>query len=309
MQLSLVTPSLNRVSMVRRAIESVGKRCGEQVQHLIIDGGSEDGSLELFRQYPHLEVVVEPDRNVYDAFNKGVKRARGEIVGILNSDDYLAQGAIDAVLTAFSEDPSLEWFSAGAGFFAAEGDPCRDRLFEYLHPELLAMNPAALVRYPGLVNARFFRRSWILEHVGDFDVEYPVVADRDWLIRAALARPRQRVCPRVLYHYGVHARSISHRRGGVGATILSENLRCAAQRWQEAGDEVSRRAYRFWWAWSAMLWIASSIRNRSLKFSEFVPLPSVRGSLGAAGALPGQVLRHWSERRLKLPDRSSGGRA
>ena len=78
MDVTIVTPSLNRRQYIRGALDSLAGQ-GEDIEHIIVDGGSSDGTIDMVRQdYPQSILIVEKDRNLYDAINKGVLRASGE---------------------------------------------------------------------------------------------------------------------------------------------------------------------------------------------------------------------------------------
>jgi cellulose synthase/poly-beta-1,6-N-acetylglucosamine synthase-like glycosyltransferase len=94
--ISIITASLNRAPMLAQAIESVERQGFDDYEHIIVDGCSTDGTTDLLAQHPRLKVIREPDRNVYDALNKGLRAATGSIVVLLNSDDLLAPGALAA---------------------------------------------------------------------------------------------------------------------------------------------------------------------------------------------------------------------
>ena len=94
MRFTIITPCLNREKFIAEAIESVLAQRYHDIEHWIIDGGSTDKTLEIVRSYPHLRVLSEPDRGVYDAFNKGLDRATGDAVIFLNSDDLLTPGTL-----------------------------------------------------------------------------------------------------------------------------------------------------------------------------------------------------------------------
>ena len=97
MRLSVITVTFNSAATLAGAIESVSQQRDVDVEHIIVDGGSIDGTMEVVRSYPHIrKKVSEPDRGIYDAMNKGIAMSTGEIIGILNSDDYYAD---DRVLT------------------------------------------------------------------------------------------------------------------------------------------------------------------------------------------------------------------
>ncbi|HYB41945.1 MAG TPA: glycosyltransferase family 2 protein [Candidatus Methylomirabilis sp.] len=107
-RISIVTPSFNQVRYVAETIESVMAQGYPDLEHIVVDGASTDGSVEILARYPHLRVVSEPDRGHADALNKGFRLATGQILGFLNSDDTLMPGALHRV--------------------AREIDPARDRL-------------------------------------------------------------------------------------------------------------------------------------------------------------------------------------
>ena len=86
--ITTITPSLNRAKFIDEAIKSVLNQDYPHVEHIIIDGGSTDGTLDVLALYPNLKVISEPDQGIYDAINKGIRMAKGDIIGILNSDDY-----------------------------------------------------------------------------------------------------------------------------------------------------------------------------------------------------------------------------
>lgn len=94
---SVVTPSYNSSRFIRETIESVLLQKYPAIEHIVIDGGSTDGTLDILREYSHLTWISEPDRGQSDALNKGFRQAKGEIIGWLNADDTYEP---DAVFTA-----------------------------------------------------------------------------------------------------------------------------------------------------------------------------------------------------------------
>ena len=82
-----------------------------------MDGGSTDGTLEVLRRYPHLNVTSEKDRGLYDALNKAIRRARGEVVGHINSDDLYEPRVFGAVMRAFADHPEADAVVGGALMF------------------------------------------------------------------------------------------------------------------------------------------------------------------------------------------------
>jgi glycosyltransferase involved in cell wall biosynthesis len=106
-KISVVTPSFNSIHTIRDTIESVRSQDYQNWEHIVIDGGSTDGTVDLLKKYPHLIWVSEKDEGHYHAMNKGILRATGDIVYILNADDCVRPGVLAAVGEAFQQHP--EW--------------------------------------------------------------------------------------------------------------------------------------------------------------------------------------------------------
>jgi glycosyltransferase involved in cell wall biosynthesis len=203
MRISIVTPTLNRARFLPAAFASVAAQEYPEVEHFVVDGMSTDGTVELLAQHPALRVIREPDSGLWDALNKGIRAATGEIVGHLNSDDEYAPGTFRAVAEAFA-DPRVEAVSGGAEILEA-GGKVRHRFVQLREIELTFENVTMGALIP---NARFFRRSFY-ERVGLYDPRYRVAADREFLFRAVLAQPCARTVGQIFYRYGFHEDSLT----------------------------------------------------------------------------------------------------
>jgi len=106
--ISVITPSFNSIHTIRNTIESVRSQDYPHWEHIVIDGGSKDGTVELLKEYPHLIWVSEKDEGHYHAMNKGILRATGEIINILNTDDCFRPGTLRAVGEAFLLHPQWD---------------------------------------------------------------------------------------------------------------------------------------------------------------------------------------------------------
>jgi glycosyltransferase involved in cell wall biosynthesis len=111
--ISVVTPSFNQVSFIGEAMESVRRQTGQICEHLVIDGMSTDGTVDLLRGQPqntgqNVFWISERDSGQSEALNKGFRRANGEIIGWLNSDDRYRANCFDHVVQAFKDNPDID---------------------------------------------------------------------------------------------------------------------------------------------------------------------------------------------------------
>lgn len=105
-KISIITITYNSEKTLEQTIKSVVDQGYANLEYIIIDGGSKDGTLDIVNKYrDKIAVVVsEKDNGISDAFNKGIKRATGDVIGIINSDDLLAEGALKALSEAFDDN-------------------------------------------------------------------------------------------------------------------------------------------------------------------------------------------------------------
>jgi glycosyltransferase involved in cell wall biosynthesis len=212
MKISIITASLNRKDFIGAAIESVLAQNYPDFEHWIIDGGSSDGTVGFLRKYPHVKVISEPDRGVYDAWNKGIDRATGDFISILNSDDAYAAGAFESCARIVAGSPSAQVVSGGSQIYRKGHRGNEVVMHCYRDPRRYRLClENATVGLP-MINSRFFRRS-LFDEIGRFDLAYPVASDRDFLIRASLAGIKDICSSEVYYRYLWHAGSLTMNAG------------------------------------------------------------------------------------------------
>ena len=149
MKISVVTVAMNAAETIAETIDSVNSQTHTEREHLVIDGGSTDGTLDIIRarEADLTEWLSEPDRGIYDAMNKGIGRASGDVVGLLNADDvYADDDVLSSVARVFS-DPTVE---------ASYGDLV---YVERSNPERVVRYWRSTVYRPGL-----FERGWMPAH-------------------------------------------------------------------------------------------------------------------------------------------------
>jgi glycosyltransferase involved in cell wall biosynthesis len=120
-KISVVTPSFNSIHTIRATIASVAQQDYPHVEHIVVDGGSTDGTIEVLRSSASLIWVSEKDDGHYHAMDKGTRMASGEVVAILNSDDCYRPGVLSAVAAAFAKHPDWDGLFGDVVFVDGEG--------------------------------------------------------------------------------------------------------------------------------------------------------------------------------------------
>ena len=109
MKVSIITATFQSARTLRDTIDTVRRQTWPEIEHIIVDGGSTDDTLSIVREYAHLNIVIsEPDRGIYDAMNKGIGLSDGEVIGILNSDDFYADERVIADIVERFMDPDVD---------------------------------------------------------------------------------------------------------------------------------------------------------------------------------------------------------
>lgn len=214
MKISVITASLNRKEFIRAAIESVLAQKFSDFEHWVIDGGSTDGTLNLLREYPHLRVVSGPDNGVYDAWNKGIDLATGDLIAFLNSDDVYPEGVFKANADLFTKSSAALVVSGGAEIFQRLESGKEVQMHRYNDPRRYRLFLRNVTLGLPIINARFFRRT-VFQQIGLFDLHYPLASDRDFLIRCALAGVNDVCSPQIFYRYRWHAGSLTMNAGNL----------------------------------------------------------------------------------------------
>jgi glycosyltransferase involved in cell wall biosynthesis len=176
---SIITPSFNQAAFIERTIASVEGQDYPNVEHIVFDGGSSDGTIEILKKHPHLDWLSEPDDGQSSAINKGFKKANGEIIGWLNSDDVYYPGAIREAVEYLQAHP--ETALVYSDFMEIEADD-RERARVWTVPFDLErmLNQGNLIPQP----STFFRRE-VFDRVGYLNPDYRYAMDYDYWIRIA----------------------------------------------------------------------------------------------------------------------------
>lgn len=180
MKISVVTAVWNRAATVGGAIDSVAAQTHPHVEHLVIDGGSTDGTLAEVeaRRSPGMVVVSEPDRGIYDALNKGLAASTGEVVGLLHSDDFFAHAQVIERIAAAFADPAIDAVYGDLDYVSAS-----DTTKVIRHWRAGPATPARLRRGWMPPHPTLFVRRRVFETHGAYDTRYRIAADYDAVLR------------------------------------------------------------------------------------------------------------------------------
>jgi glycosyltransferase involved in cell wall biosynthesis len=187
--ISIVTPCLNAAGTIEEAVESVRTQGYPHLEHIVVDGGSSDGTLEVLKRL-RVRYVSEPDDGRVEAANKGVALTSGEAVGWLNADDRYEPGALLAVGRAFARDPGAVWVTGYCRIIDGDGHEIRKPITAYKNLLLRRWSyPLYLTQNFVSDPATFVRRD-TLEEAGPLDARYRISHDYDlWLRVGRRHRP------------------------------------------------------------------------------------------------------------------------
>lgn len=192
LRISLVTPSLDQARFLERTIESVLSQRGPfELEYLVCDGGSTDGSVEILRRYQgRLLARVEPDAGQADAVNKGLRAATGDVLGWLNSDDVLRPGALARVAEVFLARPDVQWLHGSCDIIDAEDRPIRAAIRRYKDWRCRHHSFRSLLLENYISQMTVFWRRSAMERAGLLDATLHYTFDYDlWLRLSRLGPP------------------------------------------------------------------------------------------------------------------------
>ena len=192
MPVSIITVCYNSEKTIAQTIGSVLDQTYHDIEYIIVDGNSTDNTMKIVETYREkfagrLKVVSEPDRGIYDAMNKGIRMASGELIGILNSDDYYEKNAVEIMVNAMTEDRYQILYG-------------EMRTWRNGKEESVGLLTHTFLRDRMIYHPACFVTRAVYRDLGGFDLRYPSVADYDFMLRMAEKREVKFYPVYQLYH-------------------------------------------------------------------------------------------------------------
>lgn len=200
MRFSIITPSFNGEATIRETIESVVKQNYPYLEHIVVDGGSKDGTLQILKEYPHLKWTSEKDEGHYHAMNKGIQRATGDVVAILNADDCYREGALQKIAQAFQKHPDWDGLFTDIVYVDKDGEVIFSRKEACFDYDVLRFGSVCYVIHPTL----FLKKS-VYDRLGGYKhKEFLNCCDVELILRLGQAGCRIGHIPEFLVNYRFH---------------------------------------------------------------------------------------------------------
>ncbi len=189
MKISLITVSFNSAATIATAMESVLRQKGVDYEYIVVDGASRDNTLEVIRAYEpkfagRMTWISEPDRGMYDAINKGIRRATGDVIGILNTDDVLSSDDVFAQVAA-AFDAEVDAVYANIRFLKGDAQDLSalralptKRFYSSKHWQPWKLQWGYMPPHPSL----YIRKEFFAQ-LGGYALDYKIAADYELIVR------------------------------------------------------------------------------------------------------------------------------
>lgn len=180
MKISIITAVYNRERTIGAAIRSVAAQTHDDIEHIVIDGASQDRTCDIVKACagPLVTLVSEPDTGIYDAINKGIQGTSGEIIGLLHSDDRFAHDDVLSEVSTCFEDSRIDAVYADAAFFSEKAP---DRLIRRYNSGRFSPAEIAMGWMPA--HTTLFLRRQVFHRFGLYRTDYKIAADFEFIAR------------------------------------------------------------------------------------------------------------------------------
>ena len=176
---SVVTPVLNGEMYIEETLNSIGSQTYRNIEHIVVDGGSTDNTISLLNKYPHIRLLEGPDQGMYDAINKGLEIASGELMAYLNCDDLYYPDTIQKAADFFVKNPEVDMIYGDLDLI----DNYSRFVARYRSPDFNLIKFASIGW--SLSQPTFFWRRRVCDLVGKYNHNLKILGDYEFFIRVA----------------------------------------------------------------------------------------------------------------------------
>jgi glycosyltransferase involved in cell wall biosynthesis len=178
-KISIITPTFNSNATVQDTLESVLNQTYKEIEHIIIDGASKDNTLEIVKRFPHVsKFISEPDKGIYDAMNKGIDLAKGDLIGILNSDDIFIDNEIISKIVHEFKTRNIDALYGNISYFSTEKPSTIARYWQSKPYYSTFFDDGNVPPHPAL----FVKKS-VYNAIGKYKIHYKIAADYEFMLR------------------------------------------------------------------------------------------------------------------------------
>ncbi|WP_084268025.1 glycosyltransferase family 2 protein [Azohydromonas lata] len=229
---SIITAVYNAAPTLEATLRSIAAQLGSDVEYIVIDGGSSDGSVDLIKQYSSSLAywTSEPDKGIYNAWNKGLKRAKGQYIGFIGADDTVNDNYLSAYRKAVLDAPDVEYWSSRVQFAS--------------QPPRLIGRPwkwSEFQRYMAVAHVGSMHKRSLFERYGHYDESFRITADYEFLLRPGAS----------LRAGFIDAITVTMGAGGTSTQNALKALRETRRAKLMTGARLPAAAHMdYWWAYS-----------------------------------------------------------
>lgn len=238
---TIITVVFNNVSTLEQTIKSVINQSYKNIEYIIIDGGSTDGSVDLIKKHESQISywISEPDNGIYYAMNKGLSIATGNLIGILSSDDWYENTSLEKVVNYYEFNPEVDVIHGLLRFISVNDKPdsVAGHYYSFLNK--------GMIEHPTC-----FIKKNLYEKVGYYDVSYKSAADYEWMLRAIKQEAKFLFIPELLTNF---------RRGGISGSYIgaSEELLI-----KKRFGIISNFKFIFWKIFIYLIFLKQKLSNK-----------------------------------------------
>lgn len=211
MKISIITATFNSQKNISDCLQSVAGQTYHNIEHIVVDGSSVDGTVDIVKNSPSVsQWISEPDKGIYDALNKGIQQAIGDVIGFLHSDDMLgSNNTIEKIARVFQSDKSVDGVYGNLVFINATNS---NKTVRTWHSKPFSYNR---VRYGWMPpHPTLFLRKEVYEKHGLFDTSFKIAGDYDFMLRVMLDKKIKLILlPEVINRMRVGGASTSSVKG------------------------------------------------------------------------------------------------